>query len=71
MKRTLLAGSVGAAALAVVLTGLPSTPASALPMPVTTAQSIAGDAPLANVGYWGRRYHRGYGGAIAAGAALG
>jgi hypothetical protein len=87
MKPNLLAGSLGAAALAIVCIGLPPTPANALPLPVTTAQSMAGDVPLVDVGYRGRWRgygHRGYApyrharyyrrdptGAIVAGAALG
>jgi hypothetical protein len=78
MTRKLLAGSLGAAALAAVV-GLPSAPANAMPMPVTTANTVAGRAPITEVGHRGyrhgpygyRHYRRDRTGAAIAGAALG
>lgn len=51
--------SVGVAAIATALVGLSSAPAAALPLPVTTAQAVAGEAPLVGVHYTGWR-HRHY-----------
>jgi hypothetical protein len=85
MKRNLLAGSVAAAA-AVLLVGTPTSPASALPIPAATAQSVGGEASLISdvryrgrrYGYYRRAYYPRYGyyrrnraGAAIAGAALG
>lgn len=61
MKPRLFAGSVAAVALAAAFFGLSSAPADALPLPVTTAQAVAGEAPLVGVHYTGWRHrHRHY-----------
>lgn len=59
MGLRLSTGSASAAAIAAALVGLPSAPANALPVPVTTAQAVAGEAPLVGVHYTGWR-HRHY-----------
>src|SRR4051812_18483076 len=67
---------LAASALATTLTGSITTSAQAIPLPVTSAQEIAGTAPTEQVRWWGgwggwgwRRPN--YGGAIAAGAIAG
>src|SRR3954454_11777904 len=67
---------LAASALAATLAGSITTSAQAIPLPVTSAQEIAGTAPTEQVGWWGgwggwgwRRPN--YGGAIAAGAIAG
>ena len=77
MNSRILSLGLGAAALAAGAT-LPVAPATALPIPATTATGIAGQAPVTEVQY--RRYYRQRGvryyrpspvGAAVAGAALG
>ena len=76
LSKTLLAGAVAG-----VLATASTNPLEARPLPVTTAATIAGDAPVDQVGWrrhhWGgygyRHYgwRRHHGGAAIAGAALG
>jgi hypothetical protein len=48
-------------ALAVTLAGSIVTPSQAMPLPVTSAQEIAGAAPTEHVQWWGGYGWRGYG----------
>ena len=48
-------------ALAATLAGSIATPSQAMPLPVTSAQEIAGAAPTEHVQWWGGYGWRGYG----------
>src|SRR5829696_5040640 len=56
LTRTLATG-----ALAATLAGSIVTPSQAMPLPVTSAQEIAGAAPTEHVQWWGGYGWRGYG----------
>src|SRR3954453_17491485 len=67
---------LAASALAATLAGSITTSAQAIPLPVTSAQEIAGATPTEQIRWWGGRGWggwgwRGYGGGIAAGAIAG
>src|SRR4051812_50157950 len=62
---------LAASALATTLAGSITTSAQAIPLPVTSAQEIAGAAPTEQVQWRGGWGWRGYGRGIAAGAIAG
>ena len=61
MSSSRLTHILATSALAATLAGSIATPSQALPLPVTSAQAIAGAVPTEHVQWWGGWGWRGYG----------